>query len=430
MEHFLVYLLKVAVAIGVFYWTYHFLFKRSKDFVFNRFYLVGSLSFAFLIPHLTIKTTDYLSEAQVYIKDGLQDVDAHPSIAPLWIADALNLPQILFALYGLGLIYHLAKLLHEYHIAAKIKRTTKEKLLHGIKVNVSPENIRAFTFFDQIVIGKNIIHYPSLEMILDHEAVHSREKHFYYILIAELLLMLQWFNPFARLQVQALRNNLEFRADEVVVRESDIQEYLMTMLAMVSNRVKPHLFTEFTSSNLKQRIIMMKSNQSHKYTRLARLALIPVLSLLLVSLSEKETVVVQDGLASDKVQELKSSKTYSLLQDELNSKDELIKYISKTIKYPLEARKLGHVGSVTLFATVSETGQIEEVLDQEPERPIIEIDEVVIVGYQNDEITPVNFRNREILAEECERVIKSFPKLNIPDLQGQALKFKFKFRIR
>lgn len=430
MEHFLIYLFKVAVAVGVFYWTYHLLFRRSKDFVFNRFYLVGSFSLAFLVPLLTIKTTDYLSEAQVYVVEGLQDVDVDQSIFPIWTTDALDLPRILFALYLVGLTYHLVKLCHGYHIAAKIKRATKEILLHGMKVNVSPENIRAFTFFDQIVIGKNIIHHPSLEMILDHEAVHSREKHFYDILMAELLLMLQWFNPFARLQVRAIRNNLEFRADEVVVRKSDIQEYLTTMLAMVSNRVKPPLFTELTSSNLKQRIIMMKSNQSHKYAGLARLALIPVLSLLLLSLSEKETVVVQDGIGSDKVQDLKTSKTATVLQDELNSKEELLKYISKTIKYPLEARKSGHVGSVTLFATVSETGQIEEVLDQEPESPIIEIDEVVIVGYQNDEITPVNFRNRELLAEECERVIKSFPKLNIPELQGQALRFKFKFRIR
>jgi hypothetical protein len=430
MEHFLIYLLKVAVAVGVFYWTYHFLFKRSKDFVFNRFYLIGSFSLAFLIPLLTIKTTDYLSEAQVYVREGLLVVDAHPSTAPLLEVDALNLSWILFVLYGVGFIYHLVKLLHGYHVAAKIKRATQEKLLHGRKVNVSPANIRAFTFFDQVVIGKNIVHHPSLEMILDHETVHSREKHFYDILIAELLLMLQWFNPFARFQVQAIRNNLEFRADELVVRKSDKQEYLMTMLAMVSNRVKPPLFTELTSSNLKQRIIMMKSTQSHKYVGLARLALIPMLSLLLVSLSEKETVVVQKDLASDKVQELSPTETSSILQDELNSKDELIKYIAKTIKYPLEARKSGHFGSITLYATVSETGQIEEVLDQEPESPVIEIEEVVIVGYQNDEITPTSFGSQEILAEECERVIESFPKLNIPDLQGRALGFKFKFLIR
>src|SRR5690606_27273918 len=259
---------------------------------------------AFLIPLLTIKTTDYLSKAQVYVKDGLQDVDAHRSIAPLWATDALDLPKILFAFYLIGLIYYLVKLLRGYYLAAAIKRATKEKLIHGMKVYVSSENISAFTFLDRIVIGKNIVHHPSLKMILDHEAVHSREKHYYDILIAELLLMLQWFNPFARFQVQAIRNNLEFRADELVVRKSDKQEYLMTMLAMVSNRVKPPLFTELTSSNLKQRIIMMKSTQSHKYVGLARLALIPMLSLLLVSLSEKETVVVQKDLASDKVQEL------------------------------------------------------------------------------------------------------------------------------
>lgn len=175
---------------------------------------------------------------------------------------------------------------------------------------------------------------------------------------------------------------------------------------------------------------MMKSTQARRHAGLARLALIPMASLLLLSLAEKDTAVLQDGRAADQVQEPMPIETASLFQDGLNSIEELKKYISRTIKYPLEARKSGHVGSVTLFARVSESGEIEEVLDQAPERRVIAIDEVVIVGYQNEESRPVNSSNRELLAEECERVIRSFPQLNIPDLQGQTLKFEFKFRIR
>lgn len=175
---------------------------------------------------------------------------------------------------------------------------------------------------------------------------------------------------------------------------------------------------------------MMKSNTARKYNRMGRLILIPVLGLLLVSLSERERVVVPQGPGSDKIQEQSSSTITSLLQDELNSKEELMKYLSKTLTYPMEARKSGHIGSVTLFAVVSATGEVGEVLDQKPDSPIKEIEEVVIIGYQNDEVTPVNFGNREFLAQECQRVIHSFPKLNIPDLQGQVLKFKFKFLLR
>jgi hypothetical protein len=265
-------------------------------------------------------------------------------------------------------------------------------------------------------------------MILDHEAVHARERHFYDILIAELLLTLQWFNPFARLQAQAIRNNLEFRADDLVVGKWDMQKYSLTILSMVANRLKPPLFTELTSSNLKRRIIMMKSNTTRKYNRMGRLIIIPVLGLLLVSLSERERVVVPQGPGSDKIQEQSFSTVTSLLQDELNSKEELMKYLSKTLTYPTEARKSGHIGSVDLFAVISETGEVEEVLDRKPDNPITEMEEIVIIGYQNDEITPVNFGSPEILAQECQRVVHSFPKLNIPDLQGQVLKFKFLIR--
>src|SRR5690606_5477443 len=157
------------------------------------------------------------------------------------------------------------------------------------KVYVSEDNVRAFTFLDRIIIGKSILHHPSIGLVLSHESVHSREKHFYDILMAELLFMLQWFNPFARLHKQAIRNNLEFRADDVVIRSSDIQIYLSTLLSMVENRVKPPLFSELNSSNLKKRIIMMKSKKQNRFANLARLVLVPLSALLLVILSGRET---------------------------------------------------------------------------------------------------------------------------------------------
>jgi beta-lactamase regulating signal transducer with metallopeptidase domain len=391
--------------------------------------LLASFLLSFLIPLITFKTNFYLSQISVYVSDSIGSAEISKPVAYVTqAAKSTGFTEILVVIYLAGLIYYLVKMLVGYRVAAFIGKGSREEIVNGMKVYVSEKNIRAFTFLDRIIIGKNILNHPSIAMVLNHEAVHSREKHFYDILLAELLLILQWFNPFARRHVQAIRNNLEFR--QIVVRDSDIQEYLLTMLSMVSNRIKPPLFTELISSNLKQRIIMMKSNKSHRYAGMVRLALIPVLGLLLVSLTEKETVVVKHNLGSDKVQELKSSSATVGLQNQLNSKDELTKYISKTIKYPLEARKSGHIGSITLFATVSGTGEINEVLDRNPEIPVTEIEEIVIIGYQNDEITPVNFGSREILSEECERVIKSFPKLNIPDLQGQALKFKFKFLIR
>jgi outer membrane biosynthesis protein TonB len=117
---------------------------------------------------------------------------------------------------------------------------------------------------------------------------------------------------------------------------------------MVHNRVKPPLFTELNSSNLKKRIIMMKSKSENRFAGMARLALIPVLAVLLASLSGKETVVVNDNLdKNDKVAHvtIRSNVNEKNSQDELKSREEILHYVSKNIQYPAEARKSGHIGT-------------------------------------------------------------------------------------
>ncbi|WP_162418687.1 M56 family metallopeptidase [Cyclobacterium roseum] len=303
MEDVLYYLLKVAIGTAVFYIAYHFLFQKSKHFVFNRFYLVGSFIASFIIPHITFKASSYLRPTSNYFSYGVNGADVLEPVTYATEAEkSIGFQEVLLTIYLVGVIYFFIKLVYGYRVAARIQKRCREKVVNGINVYVSEDNVRAFTFLNKIIIGKNILNNPSIAVVLNHESVHSREKHFYDILIAELLLILQWFNPFGWLHSQAIRNNLEFRADDMVIKESDIQIYLSTMLSMVQNRVKLPLFTELNSSNLKKRIIMMKSKNQNRFAGLARLLLVPVFAVLLVSLSEKETVaVVDDPNKNDKV---------------------------------------------------------------------------------------------------------------------------------
>jgi len=428
MENLLYYLLKVAIATSVFSLTYHLLFRKSRDFVFNRFYLLGSFLLSFALPLISFKTSSFLGQVNVYFLDSSGSARvSEPAASSTLEVTSVGLPEILFVLYFLGLIYHLVKMFNGYRVAASIGRSSRQEVLDGVRVYVSDDNIRAFTFFDRIVIGRNILNHPSISMVLSHESVHSRERHFYDIIIAELLLILQWFNPFARLHAQSIRNNLEFRADDLVTRHVDTEEYLLTMLSMVSNRIKPPLFTELNSSNLKKRVIMMKSKSYNKFANMARLALIPVIGLLLVSLSGKENVVVLDNIENGAgIQKVDSGKRF---QDTFKSQEEIVRFISYNIKYPLEARKSGHIGTVVLYAKINEDGSIKEVLERNSDDDFVDIKEVVIVGYQNKPTT-TKYGSREILAAEGRRVIESFPKIEIAELNGQTLKFRFKFLIR
>src|SRR5690606_11242691 len=87
---------------------------------------------------------------------------------------SIGFPEILLTIYLAGLIYYFVKLVYGYKVAADIRKSCTEKIVNGMNVYVSEVNIRAFTFFGRIIIGKSILDHPSIAMVLSHESVHSR----------------------------------------------------------------------------------------------------------------------------------------------------------------------------------------------------------------------------------------------------------------
>jgi beta-lactamase regulating signal transducer with metallopeptidase domain len=441
MEDILYYLLKVSIGTAVFYLTYHFLFRKSKQFVFNRLYLAGSFLASFIIPLITFKRKTYITEAAYSYITSETIVTSETMTYVQDTAVSMGVHQYLLIIYFAGVVYFLARLAYAFIVAARIKANSTTENIAGMNINISGKNIRAFTFLDRIVIGREILGHPSLNMVLVHEAVHSKEKHFVDILTAELLFMLQWFNPFAWLKRMAIRNNLEFRADDVVARSFDPLEYQLAMLSMAQKSVKSPLLIELNSSNLKKRIIMMKSNRHTRFSGFARMAIIPVTAILLLSLSGKETVIIRntENVASQIENnflqpEENIASTIIIMQDKLGTVDSLRQFIAENLRYPQEAAEAGQTGHVSLFVSIDSDGKITEINTSEPSDGYIDINEIVIVGYgkprdglSENEIELEDSSEHETLITEGKRVINSFPELNIPELKGKNAKFNFQF---
>ena len=272
--------------------------------------------------------------------------------------------------------------------------------------------------------------------MIDHEKVHLKEKHFIDLFIIEFLSVFQWFNPFAIILNKTIRLNLEFRADDMVVQKSNMRQYQMALISMVSDRIALPQFTELNSNDLRNRILMMKSTNESKFSRIRKLAVLPIFLILLAGLSEKTTVLKDSDVPEMDLNaaESKLPKVWEKSTDtEINSIEELNKFISKTIKYPKEARKFGQIGLVTLFVKIETNGTVTAVSEDHTIGRVFDYKEIVIVGYGSDSfkipliINPSDHHPR--LYAECERVIKDFPILNITELKGQTLKMKFQFKL-
>ncbi len=287
MEDLIIYLGKVAIATGLFYIVYLTLFQYHKQFAFNRIYLPVSLAISFVIPLITFTTIKYVDPVSTIgignsaiIAEGTGFVESETHTL-LWY-------HYLFGLYTLGVLFFGLHFLFGYFRALSIVKKAKNHKIFDADICVTKEDVHPFSFFNKIVLSKQTLNHPNLKMIVNHEDIHVREKHTVDILLTEMMFIAQWFNPFAWLIKDAVKNNLEYITDNRIVQKHNPQAYQMAMLTLADKDGVAPFLTALNGSQLKNRIIMMKRKKRSRYTFLKQLVVLPLLAILVMGLSNRE----------------------------------------------------------------------------------------------------------------------------------------------
>jgi len=119
-----------------------------------------------------------------------------------------------------------------------------------------------FSFAGQIYINPDMHSNEEMEKVIRHEMVHVNQKHTLDILFAEFICMINWFNPFAWLMRAAIRQNLEYIADQQVLQKGYDSKSYQYLLLKVSNLQPLSIAAHFSLSDLKNRINMMNKIKS------------------------------------------------------------------------------------------------------------------------------------------------------------------------
>jgi hypothetical protein len=141
--------------------------------------------------------------------------------------------------------------------------------------------------------GRNIYIYPpshseaDMDRVLAHEAAHVKQFHTLDILLGQVILIVQWWNPFAWLTDRSLRQNLEFLADGAVLDRGVNRKDYQYLLLKVSSTEAPPIANAFTFPSLKKRIAMMNKQPSGR-VQVARFILaMPLVVLLLAAIGRQ-----------------------------------------------------------------------------------------------------------------------------------------------
>ena len=285
MNSFLNYLLQSALAVTVLYGVFKLLFERLANFAFNRFFLLGSVFFALVIPLLHISMAANVSSLSVPGTPGLYLL---PEISLGATSQSFSASQFWMGIYGFGaLLLSLRFLRQLLHLAQLKKSSSACEQYQGYRIAYTNQRSPAFTFGRTIFLSHSVNFSPAeKEVILAHERVHVKQLHSLDILLLEATIILQWFNPVIWLLKKSLRDQHEFLADRAGVKAApDFNFYARQIIGQVLNVSPSALTHNFSSSQLKKRIIMMQQKTTLR-SAIARTALVlPIAGFLFYSIA-------------------------------------------------------------------------------------------------------------------------------------------------
>ena len=143
------------------------------------------------------------------------------------------------------------------------------------------------SFGNNIFINPEKYEWETYNQIILHEKIHISQKHTVDIMIAELLLIFQWFNPFAWIYRREIESNLEFLTDDQLMQQKiDKQSYQLSLVKVSTPHLPLSLTTNYNQSILKKRIAMMNTKRSNLHTAWKYFFLLPVFAFLACLLNE------------------------------------------------------------------------------------------------------------------------------------------------
>ena len=347
----IIYLLQVSACTGIFYMFYYVLLRRLTFFTINRWYLLAALLFSFIIPSIKIQVDEqprYVAAVQhvVYV-NAPQVIQPIPvNVVPVKIgpvAQSINWVNIIgegYAIVAILLFVHLITMLIIFFIGLKGKPMAK---MGNVKIISGYKKFGNGSFFNYIFLTDENISYEELKHVIGHEMLHVKLYHSADRVIARLVQIALWFNPFAYLYARAIEANHEFEVDAKMAESIDRRMYA-NLLLQLSVTGQEMLYNGFSKVQLTRRIQMLFNKPSKNMKKLTYLLIVPMvtISCLVFATSLKTEVKknVPKVLAEDTVvkyrqkikhrvgQELSMAKFKAYQQtDDFKSKSALVRQI-------------------------------------------------------------------------------------------------------
>ena len=391
------------VATMVLYFAYKLLFRNSNRFQLNRIILLTISVFAFALPFIKISLEGQHFQEMTSFKQEMDVIfysDAIIQENPV-VEKTLSFTDIISYLYIIGVVFFLMKFVYNIVKIYKIKAGKKIEVVDDVNFIYTNESHIPFSFLKNIYIPKDNLD----AMIIKHEMSHVKNHHSVDIILMEIMIAFQWFNPFIRMIKNELKNNHEFIADsEAIKNEDEKSNYMMLLLQQCTADDFSTIANNFSFLLTKKRISMITKNQKVKGSVIKVLLTLPVFALLILLNTQCDNVKPNEEKQQTPATELETVqdsiyRVSEVMPEYPGGPNEMMRYIQENIKYPQSAIDNKIEGRVFVTFVVEKDGSITNA--------------AVLRGI-----------DKECDAEAL-RVVSSMPKWNPGQQKGEVVRTQF-----
>lgn len=293
-------IISIAIAVAVLWVAYRVLFINSNRLVFNRAFLITALGFSLILPAAGLMIggsspqivsyrqslfSGIMLDEVVITAEGVivntpvemtaQEETAAPVVATV---NSFNIWKYLWIIYLIGVgvmgmvfLFKLGKILF-------IIVSSPKKKMPGYTAVFTGKEHGSYSFFSYAFFPNENVNAD----IVRHEMSHIAHHHSIDILFVELMMIIQWFNPFIYLYKRELQSLHEYMADrDVVATGIDKQNYMMLILQQCTAVDFSNMSNNFSFLLTKKRIKMITQSKKAKGVVIKALLTLPLFALLL-----------------------------------------------------------------------------------------------------------------------------------------------------
>ena len=367
---FFIHILKSSVCLAMLYLCYRLLLCKETFHRFNRIALLSLPVLSLAIPFIEI-TMSGASDMPLFfisLEEIILNADMNPEDVLIETPKHLPWNTLILSVYAGGILFLLVRQVWSLGRMIYLLRTSqKEKMDKDITLYVHRKKVAPFSWMKLIAISEEDLE-KNGKAILAHERAHIRNHHSWDMLLAQVCVFLQWFNPAVWLWMDDLKTIHEYETDEWVIRhDMDARSYQLSLIERVVGTRRFTMANSFNQSLLNKRITMMNKVRSHRWARLKYSFVLPVVALSVVAFAHPEDktrhetikITTKKTASTTPVEEKLIFKVVEEMPEFPGGMKECMKFVNQNTKYPKEAQLNGIQGRVEVHFLVTHEGDIK-----------------------------------------------------------------------